>query len=192
MATGVANNHPMRLLHLDSSIKGDHSASRVLSQAVVDAWAGTDPATVVTYRDLAADAYPHFSLGTVDDAAIEELIAADALVVGAPMYNLGVPTQLKAWIDRVCVAGRTFAPAPTGMVGLLTGKRAVLVVTSGGLYGDQPMGEAHAPYLTRVFEFLGIGPIQVVRAEGLDYGPEARDAALAAAHAAIDGLFAAP
>lgn len=90
----------------------------MLSKAVVDTWTAADPTVTVNYRDLAADAYPHFAVGTVDDEAIEELIAADALVIGAPMYNLGVPTQLKAWIDRVCVAGRTFTPAPTGMVGL--------------------------------------------------------------------------
>jgi FMN-dependent NADH-azoreductase len=77
------------------------------------------------------------------------------------------------------------------MVGLLSGKRAVLVISSGRLYGDQPMGQAHAPYLTRVLEFLGIGPIHVVRAEGLDYGDDARTHALAAAHREIEGLFAA-
>lgn len=187
---GLLDNPSVQLLHLDSSIRGDVSATRQLSRAVVDAWTESDPAVTVAYRDLAADAYPHFTVGTVDDAAIEELFAADALVIGVPMYNLGVPTQLKAWIDRVCVAGRTFDPQPTGMVGMLGGRRAVLVIASGGMYGDHPLGQAHAPYLRGVLEFLGIGPIDVIRAEGLDYGPDARAAALAAANAEIAALFA--
>ncbi len=118
----------MKLLHIDSSILGDNSASRQLSREVVEAWKAADPSVEVVYRDLAADAIAHFSAATlvaagtpedVRDAAqafeaklsaetLEEFLAADAVVIGAPMYNFSVPTQLKAWIDRVAVAGKTF------------------------------------------------------------------------------------
>ncbi|MEC4564288.1 NAD(P)H-dependent oxidoreductase, partial [Pseudomonas inefficax] len=128
----------MKLLHIDSSILGDNSASRQLSREVVEAWKAADPSVEVVYRDLAADAIAHFSAATLvaagtpedmRDAAqafeaklsaetLEEFLAADAVVIGAPMYNFTVPTQLKAWIDRVAVAGKTFRYTEAGPEGL--------------------------------------------------------------------------
>lgn len=146
----------MKLLHIDSSILGDNSASRQLSREVVEAWKAADPSVEVVYRDLAADAIAHFSAATlvaagtpedVRDAAqafeaklsaetLEEFLAADAVVIGAPMYNFTVPTQLKAWIDRVAVAGKTFRYTEAGPEGLCGDKKVVLVSTAGGLHAS--------------------------------------------------------
>lgn len=202
----------MKLLHIDSSILGEHSASRQLTQQVVQAWQAADPSVEVTYRDLAADAISHFSSATLlaagtaetaRDAAqafeaqlsaqtLAEFLAADAVVIGAPMYNFSVPTQLKAWIDRIAVAGQTFRYTESGPEGLCGGKRVVLVSTAGGLHEGQASGVGHEDFLKVFLGFIGITDLQVVRAQGLAYGPEQRDAAMAAAQAQIaDGLFAA-
>lgn len=202
----------MKLLHIDSSILGEHSASRQLTQQVVQAWQAADPSVEITYRDLAADAISHFSAATLlaagtaeqaRDAAqafeaqlsaqtLAEFLAADAVVIGAPMYNFSVPTQLKAWIDRIAVAGQTFRYTESGPEGLCGGKRVVLVSTAGGLHEGQASGVGHEDFLKVFFGFIGITDLQIVRAQGLAYGPEQRDTALAAAKAQIaDGLFAA-
>ena len=200
----------MKLLHLDSSILGDSSASRQLSRAVVDAWLAAEPEAQVSYRDLASDALSHLSAASLGpggtpaelrDAAqkhevelaestLNEFLAADAIVIGAPMYNFTVPTQLKAWIDRVAVAGKTFAYDENGPKGLAGGKKVVIVSTAGGIHAGQPSGQAHEAYLLLVLRFLGIADIEIVRAEGLAYGDEQRANAFAAAHAQIGGLFA--
>jgi FMN-dependent NADH-azoreductase len=167
---------------------------------------------VVTYRDLAADAISHFSSTTLvaagttaelRDAAqqheaelsastLAEFIAADAVVIAAPMYNFTVPTQLKAWIDRVAVAGQTFRYTEAGPEGLCGGKKVVIVSTSGGIHAGQASGIAHEEYLKLVLGFLGITDIEIVRAEGLAYGEEVRNNAMSAAQAKIsEQLFAA-
>ncbi|MGY2223134.1 FMN-dependent NADH-azoreductase [Pseudomonas gingeri] len=202
----------MKLLHIDSSILGDNSASRQLSRRVVEAWQAAEPSSVVTYRDLANDAISHFSSLTLvaggtaaelRDAAqrheaelsvstIEEFLAADAIVIAAPMYNFTIPTQLKAWIDRIAVAGKTFRYTENGPEGLAGGKKLVIVSTSGGLHVGQPTGVAHEDYLKVLFGFLGITDIEFVRAHGLGYGEEVRAKAMSDAQALIsDTLFAA-
>jgi len=202
----------MKLLHIDSSILGDNSASRQLSNQVTQAWQAAEPSAVVTYRDLAADAISHFSSTTLVAAGttaelrnaaqqheaelsattLAEFIAADAIVVAAPMYNFTVPTQLKAWIDRIAVAGQTFRYTEAGPEGLCGGKKVVIVSTSGGIHAGQASGVAHEDYLKLVFGFLGITDIEVVRAEGLAYGEEVRNNAMTAAQAKIsEQLFAA-
>ncbi len=114
------------------------------------------------------------------------------MVIGAPMYNFSVPTQLKAWIDRVTVAGKTFRYTEAGPEGLCGGKKVILVSTAGGLHQGQPTGVGHEEFLKVLFGFLGITDLQIVRAEGLAYGPEQRSSAIAAAQAQIAGeLFAA-
>ena len=200
----------MKLLHLDSSILGDSSASRQLSRAVVDAWLASESQAQVISRDLASDALSHLSAASLvaggtpaelRDAAqkhevelaestLNEFLAADAIVIGAPMYNFTVTTQLKAWIDRVAVAGKTFAYDENGPKGLAGGKKVVIVSTAGGIHAGQPSGQAHEAYLLLVLRFLGIADIEIVRAEGLAYGDEQRANAFAAAHAQIGGLFA--
>lgn len=195
----------MKLLHIDSSILGDNSASRQLSESVVKAWKNADASIEVTYRDLAADAISHFSSATlvaagtpaeVRNAAqqheaelsastLAEFQAADAVVIAAPMYNFTIPTQLKAWIDRIAVAGQTFRYTEAGPEGLCGGKKVVVVSTSGGLHAGQATGVAHEDYLKVLFGFLGITDIEFVRAHGLAYGEEVRTKALNDAQAQI-------
>ncbi|WP_449432937.1 FMN-dependent NADH-azoreductase [Pseudomonas putida] len=202
----------MKLLHIDSSILGDNSASRQLSREVVEAWKAAEPSLQVVYRDLAADAIAHFSAATlvaagtpedVRDAAqafeaklsaetLEEFLAADAVVIGAPMYNFSVPTQLKAWIDRIAVAGKTFRYTEAGPQGLCGDKKVILVSTAGGLHAGQPSGVGHEEFLKVLLGFIGITDLEIVRAHGLAYGPEHRSKAIDAAQAQIaNELFAA-
>jgi len=200
----------MKLLHLDSSILGSSSASRQLSRAVVDAWLAAEPSVRVTYRDLASDALGHLSAASLlsagtpaelrdaaqkheaelGESTLNEFIEADAIVIGAPMYNFAVPSQLKAWIDRVTVAGKTFAYDENGPKGLAGNKKVVIVSTAGGIHAGQPSGAAHEDYLQFVLRFLGITDIEVVRAQGLAYGEEPRVAALAGAKQQIAEYFA--
>ncbi len=201
----------MKLLHIDSSILGDASASRQLSTAVTKAWENSEANVEVTYRDLASDALSHLSAASfvaggtpaelrdaaqahevaLAEATLEEFLAADAIVIGAPMYNFTVPTQLKAWIDRIAVAGKTFTYTENGPQGLAGGKKVVIVSTAGGIHAGQASGKAHEDYLILVLNFLGITDIEVVRAEGLAYGEEPKANALRTAQAQIDDLFAA-
>ncbi|MGX0890119.1 FMN-dependent NADH-azoreductase [Pseudomonas sp. ADAK2 TE3594] len=202
----------MKLLHIDSSILGDNSASRQLSGEVVKAWQTAEPGVAVTYRDLAADAISHFSATTLVAAGtaaelrnaaqqheaelsaqtLAEFLAADAVVIAAPMYNFTIPTQLKAWIDRIAVAGQTFRYTEAGPEGLCGGKKVVIVSTSGGLHVGQPTGTAHEDYLKVLFGFIGITDIEFVRAHGLAYGDEVRTKAMSDAQAHIsEQLFAA-
>ena len=201
----------MKLLHIDSSILGDHSASRQLSREVVEAWKAAEPGITVTYRDLASDAISHFSAQTLvaagtsaelRDAALKheadlsastmaEFLAADAVVIAAPMYNFSIPTQLKAWIDRIAVAGQTFRYTEAGPQGLCGGKKLVIVSTSGGVHAGQPSGVGHEEYLKLMFGFLGITDIEFVRAEGLAYGDDMRTKAMSEAKLQISQQFAA-
>ena len=201
----------MKLLHIDSSILGDNSASRQLSRKVVEAWKAAEPGITVTYRDLAADAISHFSAQTLvaagtsaelRDAALKyeadlsaetmaEFQAADALVIAAPMYNFSIPTQLKAWIDRIAVAGQTFRYTEAGFEGLCGGKKLVIVSTAGGLHAGQPSGAGHEEYLKVMFGFLGITDIEFVRAEGLAKGDDMRSKGMNEAQAQIGEQFAA-
>ena len=201
----------MKLLHIDSSILGDNSASRQLSREVVEAWKAAEPGMTVTYRDLAADAISHFSAQTLvaagtsaelRDAALKheadlsasamaEFLAADAVVIAAPMYNFSIPTQLKAWIDRIAVAGQTFRYTEAGPEGLCGGKKLVIVSTAGGLHAGQPSSVGHEDYLKQMFGFLGITDIEFVRAEGLAYGDDMRTKAMREATLQIGQQFAA-
>ncbi|WP_019408976.1 FMN-dependent NADH-azoreductase [Pseudomonas psychrophila] len=202
----------MKLLHIDSSILGDNSASRELSAEVVKAWQAADPSIEVSYRDLASEGIQHFSAATLvaagtpaelRDAAqaleaqlsadtLAQFLAADAVVIAAPMYNFTIPTQLKAWIDRIAVAGQTFRYTETGPVGLCGNKKVVVISTSGGLHAGQASGVAHEDYLKLLLGFLGITDIEFVRAEGLGYGEEVRSKALSDAHQQIkQDLFSA-
>ncbi|MCU1732245.1 MULTISPECIES: FMN-dependent NADH-azoreductase [unclassified Pseudomonas] len=202
----------MKLLHIDSSILGDNSASRQLSQQVVQAWQAAEPSVQVVYRDLAADAISHFSSATLlaagtpeeaRDAALaheanlsaetlQEFLDADAVVIGAPMYNFSIASQLKAWIDRIAVAGKTFRYTETGPEGLCGNKKVIVVSTAGGLHVGQPTGVGHEDFLKVFLGFIGITDIEFVRAHGLAYGDEPRNNALQAAQAQIaNDLFAA-
>ncbi|GGL26130.1 FMN-dependent NADH-azoreductase 2 [Pseudomonas brenneri] len=195
----------MKLLHIDSSILGDNSVSRQLSREVVKAWQAAEPGVDVTYRDLASEGINHFSgitLGALGTAAelrdavqkheadlsastLAEFLAADAVVIAAPMYNFTIPTQLKAWIDRIAVAGQTFRYTEAGPEGLCGNKKVIVVSTAGGLHAGQPTGVAHEDYLKVLLGFLGITDVEFVRAHGLAYGDEVRSKALNDANALI-------
>ena len=178
----------MKLLHLDSSIQGENSASRAVTAAVVAQARAEHPTLDVTYTDLAGAPLPPLTLGGMGDplgqSVLEEFLAADIVVIGAGMYNFTIPSQLKAWIDRVVVAGRTFQYGANGVEGLAGGKRVVIALTRGGLYGAGAPAESmeHAEtYLRGVFGFIGVTDLELIVAEGLAMGDESRTAALAAA-----------
>jgi FMN-dependent NADH-azoreductase len=171
----------MTILHIDSSITGDASISRQITQAIVDHLAATDANPQVTHRDLTADPLPHLTLAAMaDHSVLEEFLAADVVVIGAPMYNFSLPTQLKAWIDRIMIAGRTFRYTAAGPVGLAGGKRVIVAVARGSIYQpDSPAAaiEHTESYLRAVFGFIGIEP-EFVIADGIAIGPEQREESL--------------
>jgi FMN-dependent NADH-azoreductase len=185
----------MKLLHIDSSIQGAGSASRELTREIVARWVAERPDTEVTHVDLAAQELPHLSqksLVRADEleaarnaAALEQFLAADAIVIGAPVYNFTIPSQLKAWIDRITVAGQTFRYTESGPQGLAGGKQVIVAVARGGVRAPDASGEFGEPYLKFLFAFLGIDNVRFVRAEGLAISPQQRAASLSAARAAI-------
>jgi FMN-dependent NADH-azoreductase len=202
----------VKLLHVDSSILGVNSVSRTLTAEVVEQQRRLHPGLEVIYRDLAAAPHLHFSpahiaaaYGVTPDAAVQsdlddsgavvdELFAADIIVIGAPMYNFAVPSQLKAWIDRSLVAGRTFHYTATGPEGLLPkGKRVVVVSSRGGFYGPtSPIAafDHQEAYLKQALGFIGLTDVTIVRAEGLAVSPESKEAALVSARHEIAALAA--
>jgi len=188
----------MKLLHIDSSILGEASVSRQISAAIADALRAAHPSAEFAYRDLAADPVPHLTLATLPAANpdaladLQQFQAADIVVIGAPMYNFTIASQLKAWIDRILVVGETFAYDETGPTGLATGKRVIIAVSRGGHYGPGTPAESleHLEtYLRGVFGFIGITP-EFVAADGLARGPEQRAAAIEHALGLIPALAA--
>jgi len=181
----------MKVLHLDSSLLGEGSASRQLTRAIVGRLHRDHPGLEVVYRDLDAEPLAHLTMSDLaaasqpaDNPVLQEFLDADIVVVGAPMYNFSVPSVLKAWIDRVSIAGATFRYTENGPEGLAGGKRIVIASTRGGLYAEGSPTAAfdfQEAYLQAVFAFLGVTDVQVVRAEGLKISPEHRDAAMQAA-----------
>ena len=168
----------MTILHIDTSISGDNSASRQLTRSIIDQLKNSSGGDELVYRDLAANPLPHLTLDAfADTSALDEFLAADAIVIGAPMYNFTLPTQLKAWIDRIVIAGRTFRYGPNGPEGLATGKRVIVALARGGFYGEGSPASAleHLEtYLRGVFNFIGIEP-EFVAADGLSISPDQRE-----------------
>lgn len=199
------------VLVLNSSASGPDSVSRQLVQATVDQLRGKNPGLSVVERDLGADPVPHLSIATTaalragetataaqvearafSDALIAELKAADTVVIGAPMYNFGIPSTLKTWFDYVLRAGLTFKYSEAGPEGLVTGKRAIVVLSRGGLYSSgpaQPM-DSQEPHLRTMLGFMGITDVTFIRAEKLGYGLEAREQAINDAQAELAKLAA--
>ena len=164
----------MTILHIDSSITGDQSASRAITRSIVEQLTDGD----VIYRDLVSEPLPHLTLDAfADSSVLDEFLAADTVVIGAPMYNFTLPTQLKAWLDRILVAGKTFRYTETGPEGLAGGKRVIVALARGGIYdaGSPAAALEHLEsYLRGVFNFIGIEP-EFVAADGLAIGPEQRE-----------------
>ncbi|QOZ44711.1 FMN-dependent NADH-azoreductase [Bradyrhizobium sp. CCBAU 53340] len=200
----------MKLLHVDASILGGQSASRQLSAAIVERLTVLNPDTQVVRYDLAAEPIGHLTgpellvqrgsapedAATKESAArnskaLDDFVDADVIVIGAPMYNFSLPSQLKAWLDRVAVPGKTFRYTANGVEGLAQGKRVIIASSRGNLYLDgQPAAgfDHQEKYLKSFFTFLGVSDVTVIRAEGLGRSPENRTAALAAAAAEIENL----
>jgi FMN-dependent NADH-azoreductase len=184
----------MKLLHVDSSILGQNSASRELSAAIVARWQDAVPGLEVAHRDLDATPLPHLSGGSLAATdpieaaaaaqALQEFLDADIVVVGAPMYNFGIPSTLKAWIDRLAVAGKTFHYTEQGPKGLAGGKQVIVASSRGGFH-QGAASDFQEPYLRFVFGFFGISTVEFVRAEGLAISTEQRAKSLEEAHAAI-------
>jgi FMN-dependent NADH-azoreductase len=169
------------ILHIDASINGETSASRAISRSVVDRIKGAQPAAQIIYRDLAGEPLPHLTLDSfADTSTLEQFMGAETVVIGAPMYNFTLPSQLKAWIDRILVAGVTFRYTENGPEGLAGGKRVVIALARGGFYnpGSPAAALEHLEsYLRGVFNFIGIEP-EFVAADGLAIGPEQRQASI--------------
>jgi len=202
-----------KLLHIDSSVLGPHSVSRQLSAAIVERLRKATPALEVTHRDLTAAPLAHLSgahlaamQGAVNPdatlqqeiatsgAVLAEFLAADTVVLGAPMYNFTIPSQLKAWIDRIVVPGKTFKYGAQGPEGLAGHKRVIVAVSRGGFYGaGTPTAalEHLETYLRGVFGFLGVTQLEFIAADGIQVGPEHREKALASALEAVTALRAA-
>lgn len=202
----------MKLLHIDSSVLGPHSVSRQVSAAIVDRLRQATPSLEVLYRDLTQTPLAHLSGShlaaaqgapapaelasdlAASAAALDEFLAADVVVIGAPMYNFTIPSQLKAWIDRILVAGKTFKYGAAGPEGLAGGKRVIVAISRGGYYGaGSPAAalEHLESYLRGVFGFMGIHNAEFIIADGIQVGPDHREKALAGALQAATGLHAA-
>ena len=168
----------MTILHIDASINGENSATRTLTTAIVDQLKSAQWGEEVVYRDLAANPLPHLTLAAfADTSVLDEFLAADTVVVGAPMYNFTLPTQLKAWIDRLVIAGTTFRYTENGPEGLAKGKRVIIALARGGFYNEGSAAAAleHLEtYLKGVFNFIGVEP-EFVAADGLAISPEQRE-----------------
>jgi len=185
----------MKLLHLDTSALGTNSVTRELTAAVVARWQDAQADLAVEYRDLDANPLPHLTgrslakadpaQAEADEATLQQFLDADVVVIGAPFYNFSIPSTLKAWIDRVAVAGRTFRYTEAGPEGMAVGKKVVIVSGRGGQYGDASPADFQEAYLRQVFGFIGVTDVEIVRAEGVAYSPQHRADALAAAHASI-------
>jgi len=172
------------ILHIDSSISGENSASRQLTKSLVDQLKTSQWGEQVVYRDLAANPLPHLTFDAfADTAVLDEFLAADTVVIGAPMYNFTLPTQLKAWIDRLAIAGTTFHYTENGPEGLVKDKRVIIALARGGLYGEGSPAAAleHLEtYLRGMFNFIGVEP-EFVAADGLAIGPEQREQSISEA-----------
>ena len=174
----------MTILHIDSSINGENSASRAISRSIVDQLVITAPEPELIRRDLVNEPLPHLTLDAfADTSVLDEFMAADTVVIGAPMYNFTLPTQLKAWLDRILVAGKTFRYTENGPEGLAGGKRVIVALARGGMYdaGSPAAALEHLEsYLRGIFNFIGIEP-EFVAADGLAIGPEQRETSIAQA-----------
>lgn len=197
------------ILVVNSSVSGDSSVSRTLVDHAVQRLLEEDPSAAV-HRDLSHGPIPHLTPATaagvravantpeelgaraLSDELIEELRAADTIVIGAPMYNFSIPSSLRAWFDHVLRPRVTFGYSEDGPKGMLVGKRAIVIESQGGIYseGAAKLIDFQEPYLRQLLRFVGITDVLFVHAERIGFGPEARDAAMATARTKIDSIVA--
>lgn len=200
----------MKLLQIDTSILGEQSVSRQLTSSVIGKLSAAYPGAEIIHHDFALEPIPHLSdaeflawqgVEPNNETAqqrvarntqyLEEFLSSDIVVIGAPMYNFSFPSQLKAWLDRLSVAGKTFRYTENGPQGLIEGKRVIIASSRGGVYPEGSPAEAldyQETYIKAFFNFIGVTDITFVRAEGIAFGPEARQAALDNAAAQIAQL----
>lgn len=204
----------MKILHLDTSIMGETSVTRELTHLIVKTLQSRFPDADITYRDLVDVEVPHLTRANLptahrlaldanlldeegllaraqSDAMLSEFQTADTVVIGAPMYNFSVPSQLKSWLDRIMIGGVTFRYGPNGPEGLAVGKRIIVAVARGGFYGSEngEISAEHAErYLRSLFAFIGIPDPEFILADGMGRGEENRLSAMQSAFAAIDQL----
>lgn len=201
----------MKVLHVDSSINGAKSVTNQLSAGIVSRLKASHPEIQVTYYDLNQNPLPYLSSATFaamgkDEAdrndaektelaaagkALEDFMSADVVVLGAPMYNFSVPTQLRGFLDRLAVAGKTFRYTANGPEGLSGGKRVIVASGRGGVYSQPEAMQAldhQESYLKTFFAFLGIQEVEIIRAEGVALGPDHAEKALAAAREQIQQI----
>lgn len=190
----------MNILSLQASINGSASATRALSTAYIEQLMASRAGVSLVEHDFAIETIPHLGKGmgalqlgtssdlpsssSFSDRLIEELERCDVLVIGAPMYNFGIPSTIKAWFDHVIRAGRTFRYVDGAPQGLLpAGKKAVVCVASGGIYSEGPAAHIDflEPHLRWLLAFMGITEVEFIRAEGLVYGEDVAKAAMGAA-----------
>ena len=199
----------MKILQINASARSAGANSTRLADAITARLLTQNPEAVLELRDLASDPHPvldepaltalftpaeqrtpeQAARVALDDALIAQVQAVDAIVLGVPMYNFGVPVQLKTWIDAIARAGVTFRYPATGPEGLVKGKKVYVALARGGLYRDTP-ADSQTPYLKNVLAFLGMTDVEFVFAEGLAMGAESADKAFAEAAARIDEIFA--
>lgn len=204
----------MKILHIDSSILGANSITRDLTTAIIAEISASDGSVEIDYLDLVADPVSHMDGAVaagfrpnvnaefdasalhekeISDRIVAQFLASDLIVIGAPMYNFSVPTQLKGWLDRIAQPGKTFKYTETGPIGLAGGKRVIIASARGGFYLDGPLAQLdfQETYLKAFFGFLGIHDVRFVRAEGASRGEEIRQKGIASAKAAIAAALAA-
>ncbi|AXK56249.1 MULTISPECIES: FMN-dependent NADH-azoreductase [Pseudomonas] len=193
-----------RVLIIESSARQQDSVSRQLTQTFIQQWQAAHPGDSITVRDLARNPVPHLDANLLggwmkpaeqrsaaeqeslqrSNELTEELLAADVLVMAAPMYNFAIPSTLKAWLDHVLRAGVTFKYTDTGPQGLLTGKRAYVLTARGGIYAGSS-ADHQEPYLRQVMGFIGIHDVEFIHAEGLNLGGDFHEKGLNQANAKL-------
>ena len=199
----------MNILQINASARASGANSTRLADSITARLLAAHPTAVVEVRDLARNPHPvldepalaalftpaeqrtaeQAARVALDDALIAQVQAADVIVLGVPMYNFGVPVQLKTWIDAIARAGVTFRYTANGPEGLIHGKKVYVALARGGLYRDTP-ADSQVPYLKSVLAFLGMADVEFVYAEGLSMGPDAASRAFAEAEARLGELFA--
>lgn len=198
------------LLHIDSSARYTGSLTRQLSAAYVEQWQAKNAGGKVVQRDLASHILPHITEAMIgayftpadqrsaeqqaiiaeSDKLVDELVAADTLVIGVPMYNFAPPSAFKAWVDHISRVGRTFSYGANGPTGLLTGKRAIVILSSGGVYSEGPAQplDFNGTYIRSVLGFLGITDVELITAEGVSMGEEKAKQTLSQAQEKISAI----
>jgi FMN-dependent NADH-azoreductase len=200
------------ILHIDSSVRSTGSLTRQLGGEYIAKLKAANPATNVVTRDIVGQPLPHLTEQLIgayftpaeqrnaeqahaiktSDTLVDELLAADTIVIGAPMYNFSITSGLKAWIDHIARVGRTFQYGANGPQGLVTGKKVVVFVASGGVYSEGPAAayDHVTTYLRSTLGFLGMTDVSFVVAEGVSMGEEAVTNAIAKGRAQIDAIAA--